>query len=72
MNKNEVIDVLEHLSCIFIGRFDADNKTVEAWYFHLKDQNKEEVMEKVKKYVRNNKFPPTVSDLVSSKHYFKS
>lgn len=68
MKKIDVIDVLEHLSRIYIGRFEADAKTLDAWFLHLEDQSKDAVFMKLKTYVLNNKYPPTVFDLVSNKY----
>lgn len=64
MKRIEVIDVLEHLVSIYPNRFDVDQKVVEAWYFHLKNQEKSLVMDNLLAYARNNRFPPTIADLV--------
>ncbi|WP_432693983.1 hypothetical protein ACRBU7_14375 [Priestia aryabhattai] len=66
MKKIEVIDLLDHLSRIYLGRFKADERTLDAWYFHLADQEKDEILNNLKAYVAINKFPPVVSDLLSN------
>ncbi|MBT2690986.1 hypothetical protein J7I93_22885 [Bacillus sp. ISL-47] len=63
MKRVEVIDVLEHLTLIYPNRFEADQKMVEAWYFHLKSYDKDAVMANLLDYARHNRYPPTISDL---------
>lgn len=64
MKKIEVIDILEHLLRIYPKRFEVDQKMVDAWYFHLKKHEKDAVMANLLEYARNNRFPPTIADLV--------
>ncbi|WJW97216.1 replicative helicase loader/inhibitor [Priestia aryabhattai] len=71
MKKIEVVDLLDHLSRIYLGRFKADERTLEAWYFHLADEKKDEILNNLKAYVASNKFPPVVSDLLSKQSDLK-
>jgi hypothetical protein len=64
MKKIEVIDILEHLLRIYPNRFEVDQKMVDAWYFHLKYFDIDSIMENVRGHARNNRFPPTIADLV--------
>ncbi|PET72756.1 hypothetical protein CN533_04960 [Priestia megaterium] len=66
MKKIEVIDLLDHLSRIYLGRFKPDERTLDAWYFHLASEKKDEIFNNLKAYVAINKFPPVVSDLLSN------
>lgn len=64
MKKIEVVDLLEHLLRIYPNKFEVDQTMVDAWYFHLKNHNKDAVMDNLLQFARNNRFPPTIADLV--------
>jgi hypothetical protein len=64
MRKIEVIDILEHLVRIYPNRLEVDQKMVDAWYFHLKYYDMDSIMKKILAHARNNRFPPTIADLI--------
>lgn len=71
MTKTEVFSLLENLEIIYPGKFAVNEKTVNAFHFHLKDQEKDEVMKNLKQHAANNKFPPTIADLVTIKRPYE-
>lgn len=69
MTKTEVFALIENLEIIYPGKVEVNEKTVNAFYFHLKDQDKGEVMNNLKRHAQVNKFPPTIADLVERKKH---
>lgn len=72
MTKTEVFTLLENLEIIYPGKFVVNEKTVNAFYFHLQDQDSGEVMRNLKQHARTNKFPPTISDLITIKRPYET
>jgi hypothetical protein len=67
MKKIEVVNLLENMALIYPTKFEANEKAVNAFHFHLEDQDYHVVMRNFKQYAKENKFPPTISDLVERK-----
>lgn len=51
----------------FYPNFDVNQQKLDLWAEIMKDQEYEYVMSKTREYTLDNKFPPTVSDLVIKK-----
>ncbi|QFR56277.1 helicase loader [Bacillus phage 000TH010] len=68
MIEKDVIQVLKAVSEFYPGRFQPDDLkgTVKAWHRVLAEYELEEIMDNLTNYVKANKFPPTVSDLLKS------
>jgi hypothetical protein len=64
MTRTEVFELIEHIEAIYPGRFEVNEEKTNAFHFHLADQDKETVMKKLREHAKDNKFPPTISDLV--------
>lgn len=62
MNKENTYDVLKLLSDSY-QVFNFDQSKIDTWTRLLKDQNPAVVMQNAERYVLENKFPPSVSDL---------
>jgi hypothetical protein len=66
MNKKEVVEVLKMVEAYFPGKLKVDdpNAMVAAWHRILKGYEFNNVMANLDTYAANNKFVPTVADLV--------
>lgn len=66
MNKKEVLDVIEAISNLYPGKLKMEDAKglVIAWHRVLKDFEFNNVMANLDAYAANNKFIPTVADLV--------
>ncbi|GGJ61801.1 replicative helicase loader/inhibitor [Virgibacillus salexigens] len=62
MNRENVYEVLKLLSNAYPS-FDFDQSKIDTWTRLLKDQNPAVIMQNAERYVLENKFPPSLSDL---------
>ena len=65
MSKQEVKNLLRVIICCYPS-FKPDNmsETVDTWSRMLKDVSYEEADDQLQKYIRNNNYPPNVSNLI--------
>jgi len=66
MNREQVFDVLKLLNDAY-PQFNFDQSKIDNWARLLKDQNPAIVMRNAERYVLENKYPPSLSDLRESK-----
>lgn len=64
MDKLQVLELIENMATIYPNKLEVNEKTVNAFHFHLQDQDFNAVMNTFKLYARDNRFPPTISDLL--------
>lgn len=68
MKKSEVVDLVKKVDAFYPGRLKTDDPAfvVETWHEVLKDSDYRKSKQKLINHVKNNKFPPSVSDLITS------
>lgn len=66
MTKRQVGELLKFLNDIY-PNVEVTQSRLDTWHKFMKDQNPATVMQKAENYVINNKFPPTVADLITIK-----
>lgn len=62
MNRNEVKDVFKLLTQVY-PQFEVTADKLDTWTRLLNDQNPAVVMRNAERYVLENKFPPSLSEL---------
>lgn len=62
MNREKVFELLKLISDAY-PHFDFDQGKIDNWSRLLKGQNPVVVMKNAERYVLENKFPPSLSDL---------
>lgn|SRR5690625_4163382 len=63
MTKKQVFELLKFLRDAY-PNLEVTQSRVDTWSKFMKDQNPAIVMRKAEEHVLNNKFPPTISDLI--------
>jgi len=68
MTRDEVVKLFKFLSDIYPlfmpSTKEALSNKVDSWHFALKEQCYKDVMHSAKRYILDNKYPPSVADLV--------
>jgi hypothetical protein len=64
MDKLQVLELIENMATVYPNKLEVNEKTVNTFHFHLQDQDYNSVMKNFKLYARDNRFPPTISDLL--------
>lgn len=62
MTRDEVKELFKFLTFIY-PNFEVSSEKLDVWTSLLQNQNTEKVMQRAKRYVLENKFPPTIADL---------
>lgn len=62
MTREEVKELFKFLTFIY-PNFEVSSEKLDVWTSLLENQNTEKVMRRAKRYVLDNKFPPTIADL---------
>lgn len=68
MNKKEVAMILESVAAYYPGfKVNSDNaiSIISTWHRVLKDYEFNSILENLDQYARNNKFAPSVADLIN-------
>jgi hypothetical protein len=67
MNKKEVATLLKTISTYYGSKFKVDDPqgTLNAWHKILSDYEFSEIEQNLTEYVKNNKFPPAVADIIT-------
>lgn len=63
MSKHELLEIMITVTQFF-EKFNFTEEKIEEWYPYMKDLNADDVKEKLALYVKKNKYPPTLSDLL--------
>lgn len=66
MNKEQVFEVLKLLNDAY-PNFEVTQSKIDTWARLLSNQNPAVVMQNAERYVMNNKYPPSISELRDSK-----
>lgn len=66
MTKKQAAEVLIEIYNAY-PRFEVTQSMIDTWYEFLKDQNPTTVMQKVKNHIASEKFPPTISEIITIK-----
>ena len=64
MNRMQVVELFKFLKSIYPS-FDVNTEKIDAWVAAMTDMDYERVMARVKEYVKENKFPPTVAEIAA-------
>lgn len=65
MNKEQTVGVLKAITTYYPNfKMDDPKATVTAWHLILQDYEINNVMANLAVYVKNNRFPPSVADLI--------
>ena len=64
MNRMQVVELFKFLKSIYPS-FDVNTEKIDAWAIAMTDMDYERVMARVKEYVKENKFPPTVAEIAA-------
>lgn len=64
MNRMQVVELFKFLKCIYPS-FEVNAEKIDAWAAAMADMDYERVMVRVKEYVKENKFPPTVAEIAA-------
>lgn len=62
MNREQVKEIFKVLAFAY-PKFEVSSEKVDFWLRFLEDQNPATVMKKVERFVMNNPYPPTISEL---------
>jgi hypothetical protein len=62
MNREQVKEIFKVLAFAY-PKFEVTSEKVDFWLKFLEDQNPAVVMKKVERFVMNNPYPPTISEL---------
>lgn len=66
MTKAETLELLKLIKTYY-EHFEVDQSKLDAWAKILKPENYERIEANLIVYVKNNQFPPKVSDLLNQK-----
>lgn len=68
MDREQVLDILEKIDLFYPGRLKMDNpkKIILAWHSVLKDYEFNIIDRNLNEHVKNNKFPPSIADLITT------
>jgi hypothetical protein len=66
MERKEVIEIIKAVETFYQGKFKTDDPKalLDAWHGILKDYEFDLIHGHLIDYVKNNRFPPSVSDLL--------
>lgn len=67
MTKKQVFDLLNFLHDVY-PNLEVTQSRLDTWSKFMRNQNPAIVMKKAEKYALNNKFPPTIADLITIKY----
>lgn len=69
MNKKEVLDLIQEIEACYPGRLKVDDgkALIIAWHRILKDYECTTIMDNLTNYIKFNRFPPTIADLINPK-----
>jgi hypothetical protein len=67
MDKIQVLELIENMATVYPNKFEVNEKTINAFHFHLSDQKYDVVIRNFRIHARESKFPPTIADLVEKK-----
>lgn len=62
MTRQQVVELFRYIKMAY-ENFDVSSDKVDFWHESLKNQSTQNVLNKFKKHVKTNKYPPTISDL---------
>lgn len=70
MSEQKFIEIMQDLKAGYGGKFpELDKKVLNVWYRGLSDLDDKRAEEAVIKYIKDNKFPPTIAEL---REYYRS
>lgn len=64
MDKKQTGLLIKQIDSLYPGRLSLEPLTVEMWHRVLVNQDYEKSVDRLVRYSRENKFPPTVSDIL--------
>lgn len=67
MTKKQVLKMLEEIYLTYPNTKEVTQKMVDVWHKHFKNEDHERVEKNLQRYIRENKFPPTVADIFPRK-----
>ena len=62
MTREQVVQLFKYIKMAY-ENFDVSSDKVDFWHESLKNQSFQNVLNKFKKHVKTNKYPPSISDL---------
>lgn len=63
MELKETGLIIKQIDSLYPGRLNLERSTVEIWHRVLGKQDYEKTLDRLVKYSRENKFPPSAADL---------
>lgn len=63
MSKQELLEIMVAITN-FYEKFRVTEEKIEQWYPYMKEIEANDVKKKLRQYAIQNKFPPTISDLL--------
>lgn len=67
MRLEETVMIMKAITNYY-SQFSVTEEMVKVWHDILREYPFQHVAQNLRDYVRENKFPPTIADLVKSKH----
>lgn len=66
MDREETKDIFKLISYVY-PMFEVTSEKLDTWHYFLKDQSFDDVEKKTKKHIMSQKFPPTISEIITQK-----
>jgi hypothetical protein len=63
MKRDQVKELFKQIR-EFYGNFDVTSQKLDAWHKFLRNSNPAVVMKNLENHIFNEKFPPTIADLI--------
>ncbi|MGD6872991.1 replicative helicase loader/inhibitor [Sutcliffiella horikoshii] len=62
MTREQVVQLFKYIKMAY-ENFDVSSDKVDFWHESIKNQSLQNVLNRFKKHVKTNKYPPTISDI---------
>lgn len=62
MTKKQVVELFKLIVSVY-PQFEVNQAKIDIWFRLMRNQNYERVMHRAERYIKTNKFPPTIADL---------
>lgn len=71
MTMNDFAICLNELVGAYPGKFEVNENMVKVWHSYLGEISNKDLWHIIRKYVRENKYPPSISDLLETQKQIK-
>lgn len=66
MTRDQVKEIFKLITHVY-QRFDVTSEKLDIWHYFLADQDYKIVRSKTLRHIKNEKFPPTVAEIITIK-----